>query len=259
MDHHKLVKAVHWQDLVKLSTKEMLIENNITLPWLGASLLLAYFEWYLMAAPFSLVFFLTALRQSHNGFHRSLGTGHFLTWVTLFGNSVLMLASMHAVKYNHLRHHKYCLEPQDVEGRTAKLKWYEALLCGPIHIWQIHAEALKGGSRDTRKRIILELIALTFFGAASIYFQWHFLIYHIIVMCTGEILSGFFAVWTVHHDLEEHEIARTQRKGWKNRVSFSMFYHLEHHLFPAVPTIKLKELAKRIDDAYPEWNKKQTF
>jgi len=31
-----------------------------------------------------------------------------------------------------------------------------------------------------------------------------------------------------------------------------MFYHLEHHLFPAVPTIKLAELAKRIAQVLPE-------
>ena len=35
-----------------------------------------------------------------------------------------------------------------------------------------------------------------------------------------------------------------------------MFYHLEHHLFPAVPTIKLPELAKRIDEVLPEIEKK---
>lgn len=38
-----------------------------------------------------------------------------------------------------------------------------------------------------------------------------------------------------------------------------MFYHLERHLFHAVPTIKLPELAKRIDDVLPEIEKKSTF
>jgi fatty acid desaturase len=38
-----------------------------------------------------------------------------------------------------------------------------------------------------------------------------------------------------------------------------MFYHLEHHLFPAVPTIKLPELARRIDDIFPNIEKKETF
>ncbi len=54
-------------------------------------------------------------------------------------------------------------------------------------------------------------------------------------------------------------MARTQRTGLKNKITFSMFYHLEHHLFPSVPTIKLPELAKRIDKAIPEIEKKQTF
>ena len=79
-------------------------------------------------------------------------------------------------------------------------------------------------------------------------------------MVIGEFLMTFFAVWTVHHDTEEHpEFARTQRGSWKNKITFSMFYHLEHHLFPAVPTIKLPELAKRIDEVLPELEKKNTF
>jgi len=79
-------------------------------------------------------------------------------------------------------------------------------------------------------------------------------------MIIGEFLMAFFAVWTVHHDTHATpEFARTQRIGWKNKITFSMFYHLEHHLFPAVPTIKLPELAKRIDEALPEIEKKQTF
>lgn len=71
---------------------------------------------------------------------------------------------------------------------------------------------------------------------------------------------AFFAVWTVHHDTHDTpELARTQCGRWKNKITFSMFYHLEHHLFPAVPTIKLPELAKRIDEALPGIEKKETF
>jgi fatty acid desaturase len=79
-------------------------------------------------------------------------------------------------------------------------------------------------------------------------------------MVIGEFLMAFFAVWTVHHDTHDSpEFARTQRGDWKNKITFSMFYHLEHHLFPAVPTIKLPELARRIDAALPDIEKKQTF
>ena len=79
-------------------------------------------------------------------------------------------------------------------------------------------------------------------------------------MVTGEFLTAFFAVWTVHHDAGNSlHFSRTQRTVWKNKITFNMFYHLEHHLFPAVPTIKLPELAKRIDDTLPELYKKPTF
>lgn len=78
-------------------------------------------------------------------------------------------------------------------------------------------------------------------------------------MLFGESFSAFFAVWTVHHDLEEKHLARTMRSGWKNLLTYNMFYHLEHHLFPAVPTIKLPELARRIDKEVPELVKKSVF
>ena len=73
-----------------------------------------------------------------------------------------------------------------------------------------------------------------------------------IMMEIGECFTGFFAVWTVHHDCDEAHIARTQRGWLRNFVSYNMFYHLEHHLFPNVPTCHLPELAKRLDQIEPQ-------
>lgn len=260
MTHSEVLKKVQWKDLKHLSVKEMLIENNLTIPWFLLSVTLAYFGYYIIALPFSAFFFLTALRQVHNGFHNSLGTNKFLTWFTLFSNSVLMMASIHAVKFNHIRHHKYCLAEEDYEGKSAGMTWYGAILYGPIHMFLIHKKTLELGNRKYKRNVLIELAAIAVFASLVFYFQIHFLMYHIIVMLIGEFLMAFFAVWTVHHDTEEHpELARTQRGGWKNKITFSMFYHLEHHLFPAVPTIKLPELAKRIDEVLPELEKKTTF
>jgi fatty acid desaturase len=260
MTHPEILKKVEWKDLKTLSIKEMLIENNLTIPWLLISWVLAYFGYYIVALPFSAFFFLTALRQVHNGFHNSLGTNRFLTWFSLFSNSILMMASIHAVKFNHIRHHKYCLSNEDYEGKSAAMTWYGAILYGPVHIFLIHCVTLRIGNRKYVKNVLLELAAIITFTFLVFSFNIHFLIYHIIVMLIGEFLMAFFAVWTVHHDTTEHpEFARTQRGGWKNKITFSMFYHLEHHLFPAVPTIKLPELAKRIDEVIPELEKKTTF
>ncbi len=260
MTHQELIRKVEWKDLKSLSVKEMLIENNLTIPWFVLSISLAYFGYYIWALPFSAFFFLTALRQVHNGFHNSLGTNKFLTWLSLYTNSILMMVSIHAVKFNHIRHHKYCLSEEDYEGKSATMSWYGAILYGPIHIFLIHKVTWQLGNARYRKNMILELVSIAAFVFIVFYFQIYFLLYHIIVMIIGEFLMAFFAVWTVHHDTHDNpELARTQRSGWKNKITFSMFYHLEHHLFPAVPTIKLPELAKRIDKALPEIEKKSTF
>lgn len=84
--------------------------------------------------------------------------------------------------------------------------------------------------------------------------------WHLAAMIVGESFTAFFAVWTVHHGCEEHHhIARTQRGWMKNVVSYSMFFHLEHHLFPAVPTPHLPALARRLDAAVPNFSQRQVW
>ena len=260
MKAKKIVSTTEWRDLCTLSVKEMLIENNLSIPWVLASWALAYHELYWVALPFSAFFFLAALRQSHNAYHNGLGTNRFLTWLSLFNNSMLLMTSMHAVKFNHLRHHRHCLGAEDVEGKSAHMKWYQAILYGPVHIFKLHYYTWKLGSREYRLHMILELCAIFLLLSSALYFQIHWLLYHCAIMVLGEFLSAFFTVWTVHHDTQDQpELARTERSWFKNRLTYSMYYHLEHHLFPAVPTIKLKELAQRLDENFPELEKKKVF
>ena len=257
---NNIYQKVQWKDLKKLTLLELLIENNLTIPWFCISLTLAYFHCYWAALPFSAFFFLTGLRQVHNGFHNSLGTSKLLTWLSLYVNSILMVTSIHAVKFNHIRHHKFCLSPEDYEGKSATMSWYGAILYGPVHMFLIHKITLQLGNKLYRRNVLIELASIAAFVFVAYHFRLHFLLYHIAIMLMGEFLMAFFAVWTAHHDTHDNPaLARTQRVGWKNRLTFSMFYHLEHHLFPAVPTIKLPELARRIDAALPEIEKRQTF
>lgn len=191
MTHQELLKKVEWKDLKKLTWREMLIENNLTIPWFVISIALAYSGSYILALPFSAFFFLTGLRQVHNGFHNSLGTNKFLTWLSLYINSVLMLVSIHAVKFNHIRHHKYCLSEDDYEGKSANMTWYGAILYGPVHMFLIHKVTWQLGNKSYRRNMALELISIAVFVSLVFYFKIDFLIYHIIVMLTGEFLMAF--------------------------------------------------------------------
>ena len=253
------LKQVKWKDLTCLNKKEIFIENTITLPWLFLSLYFAAQQMYWLAIPCSFLFFLTALRHVHNAFHYALGLNKKTTDGLLYVYSLLMFSSINAVKYNHLRHHKYCLEEGDAEGACARMSGWKAILFGPYFIVNHHIAAFRSGRRSLQKSVLTDLLLMAVFTGIALYTGSAVLIYHILVMIAGEFLSAFFAVWTVHHHCNEYIFARTLRSGWKNFLTYSMFYHLEHHLFPAVPTIKLPALAKRIDEQVPGLQKKLVF
>lgn len=260
------VRGVEWRDLVVVSRWEVAKELCLPVPWLGASLVLAGVAWYwpiliMPALGCSFVFFLTGLRVVHNAHHYALGLPRWATEWVMFVMSVIMLGSMHAVQRNHLQHHKHCMDDDDLEGYSARLSAWRALLYGPVFLVRLHVRGFQLGRRRHRLWILAELFACTmwvflifaFFDSVALY-------YHVAVMAVGQCMTSFFAVWTVHHDCDRsHHIARTLRGPVKNRISFEMFFHLEHHLFPRVPTCHLPKLATRLDKAAPELQAHQVF
>ena len=263
---HKILKEVVWKDLVPLKQLDVYSELLLSLPWLLVSLGLAYFEWYIASLFCSFMFFLTGLRQVHNAFHFALGISREKTHWAMFILSVLMLGSMHAVQINHLRHHQHCMQDEDVEAKSARMKWWQALLFGPIFPLMLHKKAFEVGTSTQRKWMTAELIA-NFILVVTVFFVLDlFLIestvlkYHVIAMFVGQCMTAFFAVWTVHHDTEDHVyMARTVRNEFKRVVTYNMFYHVEHHLFPAVPTRHLHILAKRLDQYDPSVEIREVF
>ncbi|WP_227591358.1 fatty acid desaturase family protein [Acinetobacter shaoyimingii] len=236
-----------------LSKKDVLSELLISLPWFMASFVFAFLTWYPVAMFCSFMFFLTGLRQVHNAFHFALGLSKQLTHWVMFILSILMLGSMHAVQINHLRHHQHCMQDEDVEAKSARMRWWQALLFGPAFPLMLHKKAFEVGSKIQRKWMIAELLAnIIFIAMVFTVFDITVLKYHVCVMLIGQCMTAFFAVWTVHHDTEDHVyMARTVRNEFKRIVTYNMFYHVEHHLFPAVPTRKLHIIAQRLDEHDP--------
>ena len=203
---------------------------------------------------------MTGLRVVHNAHHYALGLRRWTTEWVMFVMSVLMLGSMHAVQRNHLRHHKYCMDDEDLEGYSARLSAWQALLYGPVFPVMLHVRALRLGRRRHRFWILAELAANAMWIGFVCFYGPFVLWYHVAVMAVGQCMTSFFAVWTVHHDCDRSlHIARTLRGKLKNRISFEMFFHLEHHLFPKVPTCHLPKLAERLDQAAPELQARQVL
>jgi fatty acid desaturase len=255
------IRSVAWRDLLRLRRDEVAYELLLPVPWLTLSLALAHWRLFLPALLASFAFFLTGLRQVHNAFHYALGIPRVAAEAVMFVLSVLMLGSMHAVQFNHMRHHKHCLDDEDVEGMCARMTAWQALLVGPWFPLRLHGHAATRGGRRIRLWLAAELGANVVW-VALVLGAWDSpaLRYHLAAMAAGQCLTGFFAVWTVHHGCDRsHHIARTLRGRLKNALSFSMFYHLEHHLFPRVPTCRLHLLGRRLDVAAPELRQMQVF
>jgi fatty acid desaturase len=253
--------TVEWRDLLKLNKWEILDELCLSLPWLIISWIMANYHLYIFALLFSFMFFLTGLRQVHNAYHYALGIAKKHTEWFMFLMSVLMLGSMHAIQINHLRHHRYCMQEDDIEAMSAKLTWWRAILLGPYFPYLLHKKALEVGTQKQRNWILFELCFTTaWILVVFLFLDISFLRYHVFAMLAGQCLTAFFAVWTVHHDCEPDDVfARTIRGKLTAILTYNMFFHIEHHLFPAVPTRKLDLLAKRLDMVDSSFSKKRVF
>jgi fatty acid desaturase len=254
------VRSVQWKDLLSLHWTEVVKELLISAPWLALSLALyhlavtehpGFLALGLLAAFF---FFLTGLRQTHNAYHYAIGIPRLAHELVMFTLSVIMTGSMHAVMVNHLHHHKHCMGEDDWEAMSAKLTGFRALMLGPYFPYKLHVRSFEIGTKAQKRWVVAELIGNVIwialvFGVLDL----AFLKIHVVVMLIGQCFTAFFAVWTVHHDCDRsHFIGRTIRGRLKSVVTYNMFYHVEHHLYPKVPTCHLHTLAKRLDQAAPE-------
>lgn len=254
------LRSIEWHDLRTLTRKQKITELLISAPWLILSVWLFQIGWVALALLASFMFFLTGLRQAHGAQHYSLGIPRLAQDGLLAALSILMLSSLHALQATHMHHHRHTMEDGDIESATARMSWWKALLSGLWFMVALNWEGYKLSKPAKRTWIWIEVSAIlaylvVVFGWGTIGLQRF-----VIAMAVGECLTGSFAVWTVHHHCDpDHQLARTQRGWWQTALTYQMFYHVEHHLFPAVPTARLPELAARIDQSLPHLREHQVF
>ncbi len=255
------IRGMEWRDLIPLSRVEIAKQLLLPLPWLSGSLIFAHYGIWIPALACSFILFLTGLRVVHDAYHLALGISRNAHDWVVYALSFSMLGSMHAVKLTHLHHHQHCMDDADVEAASALMPWWKAILVGPIFPVKNHLFALSVAKPRDRAWIYFELATTAIlFVLAFTVFPAQFLLYHLAAMTVGQCLTSFFAVWTVHHDCDRsHYIARTLRNKIKSMVAFEMFFHLEHHLFPKVPTCHLSRLSERLDEAAPELQANQVY
>ena len=201
----------------------------------------------------------------HEGMHYTLfHNGMVNRWVSVLLGLPLWI-SYTAYQVMHLRHHQFLGDPRDPDdyenytSNPTKL-WrmhYGRLLCGAfLYLLLIPILAWRHGARVNRRQLVLEYAVMAAVWFAVVWFVppqallWSWGLPVILVGYMTNI-RGF----SQHGITDAHDPFLASRTVLPNRiVEFCLLnenYHLEHHLFPEVPSYHLPQLHRLITPRLP--------
>ncbi len=194
--------------------------------------------------------FVTNGSTSHDLVHRSLGLRPLLNDVLLSLIEVITLRSGHAYQLAHLNHHARFPHHDDVEASAARISLSRALLEGVVFQFRVYDWALRH-PRGRRRWIVGEGIAVAAIVLGAIAaLRWTIVPgVYVGLVVAGSWLIPLITSYLPHDADAADALHQTRRfRGLVARVlAVDHLYHLEHHLYPAVPHQNWRRLARRLD------------
>ncbi len=206
--------------------------------------------WLLALLSVMTLCFVTYGSSSHDLVHQTLGLHKRWNYFWLSLIELLSFRSGTAYRLSHIHHHQHLLEESDIEGAAAHLTLPRTVLSGPTlqfrlwlwslskfpqHRWALLAEGLGIGM-------------LLSAAAFSVQWTWVPLIYAALVVA-GSWIFPLITVYIPHLADGKTPLTQTRlfRGWWFRLIAMDHLYHLEHHLYPAVPHHHWRSLAVRLD------------
>jgi len=195
--------------------------------------------------------FITYVSTSHDLLHRTLGFPRWLNESLLSLVEMLALRSGHAFRISHLCHHLHFPDDEDIEGRAAKMPLWRALVEGIGQQSRLFMWAWKRARRDEKVWMMIEASWAAIYGVCSVLLLNRtpvFFVYLILVV-TSSWLYPVATVWIPHCADAERPLFQTRavRGRFIPELLLQHTYHLEHHLYPSVPSFNWQKLAARLD------------
>lgn len=237
-----LLEVPAWRRVVSLVTPFALVALFFVLTARG---------WWLpaIACPV-LLSFLTYGSTSHDLVHRNLRLPRWLNEILLSAMELATFRSGHAYRVTHINHHAHFPGEDDLEGASARMSWWRAVLDGmtlQVRLWLF---ALRKPNAP-RTWIVCEgaAIAGLLAGALALIPWTPWPAIYAGLMIAGSWVFPIVTVLIPHDASGENEITRTRlfRGRVLSFLALEHLYHLEHHLYPQVPHHNWPELARRLD------------
>jgi beta-carotene hydroxylase len=213
----------------------------------------AAFTGHWVIAVLSLIYlsFVTYGSTSHDLVHRNLGLPRKVneTFLTLI--ELISLRSGHAYRLAHLFHHAHFPDDEDIEAAASKKTFVGALVDGVSFHLRIWLWACRRSHGRDRAVIVVEgSAALVLIGSSvAIWFITPVPLIYVILMLMGAWITPLITSYIPHNPNGANPLEQTRvfRGRMLSVIALEHLYHLEHHLYPAVPHQHWPELAKRLD------------
>jgi beta-carotene hydroxylase len=240
-------------DLVHTSRAQALVAFARPIACVAGYVAAVHLGWWWCVPIVVFLLFIAVVTVAHDVVHGALHLSARQTEWALFAVGAIVLESGHAYRASHFRHHRVFPGPDDPEGDPARMTFVGAMLHGPIFLARLWLWAWKRSARDSRERrwLALELawplavLAVAFVASRS---APALLVYALLVIVGGWV----YPLLTVHLPHKGYgDTPLTQTHTLRGRIVPHLFleltYHLEHHLYPEVPSHNLAELSRRLD------------
>lgn len=206
----------------------------------------------------SFFIFVAVVTVTHDIVHGSLGLKRRQTDWALFLMGAILLESGHAYRTTHMQHHRIFPGDDDPEGYPAKISLVGAVLYGPIFLYRLWWWAYHRNKRRLVQRFWLLVEAgLPLSAVISGILLWKMTPAVLVYAVLAIVGSWVYPLLTVHLPHKNYgDTPLTQTHTLRGRIIPALFleltYHLEHHLYPQVPSHHLAELARRLDPFFQE-------
>jgi beta-carotene hydroxylase len=238
-------------DILRISSFRRSITLLSPFIWACGYFLLAAGDWWLPAVMcVGALSFVSYGSVSHDLVHGNLGLSRRVNSILLTITELICLRSGTAYRIAHLHHHATFPGEDDIEGGAARMSFLGALWEGLTLQPRIWVWAYRRADKE-RPRILFEglmCLLIVTLSAFSAFFTPIVVVYCLLVVM-GSWLFPLATVYLVHDASADNELFQT--KAFRGRLAswlaLEHLYHLEHHLYPAVPHHHWPELARRLD------------
>lgn len=223
---------------------------------LGFYILAAALDLWWLTPFIVFLIFVAVVTVTHDVVHGTIGLTKRQTDHALFWMGIVLMESGHAYKITHHRHHSaFPAETEDIdpEGYPAHISLIGAVLYGPIFLTRLWIWAWGQSHHNRRQRVWLLIEALIPWViitlGISFWEQTPYILLYAVLAIIGSWVYPLLTVYFPHKDFGDTPL--TQTHTLRGRIIPAIFleltYHLEHHLYPQVPSHHLKTLAERLD------------